>query len=136
MGLPVVGVDLGRRAPHEIIFGCGAALLLYTAIFFIALQNKFCTNPLRDSSFIDRVWLKNQLVKIPQVIIPSIFIPSLLTLPTSTLANYNQRSIDRHIVYYLRQCYKECIDQNSSFEFYSIFLGYWKEQNASFKILY
>ena len=35
--------------------------------------------------FTDKVWLKNHLVKKPQVIIPFKFFPFLPTLPTSTL---------------------------------------------------
>ena len=38
-------------------------------------------------TYIDRVWLKNHLVKIIQVIIPFKFLPFLLTSPTLTLVN-------------------------------------------------
>ena len=45
------------------------------------------SNIIVPGKYIDRVWLKNQLAKILQVIIPSKFSPFLLTLPTSTLVN-------------------------------------------------
>ena len=38
-----------------------------------------------EQGYIDRVWLKNQLVKTFQV---TIFSPFLLTLPMTTLANF------------------------------------------------
>ena len=68
-------------------------------------MNLFNVVPSNEETSIDRVRLKNQLVKILQVVIPSIFSPFLLTLPTSTLANFKiqQKSIVHLKINYLSQ---------------------------------